>query len=268
VAEGKGFQSIGELFYRTRVLRGREWTLRRFAVELGIDHVLLSYIEKGQRFPNEQLVRRLADIRRQDARELLAVLYRDRMVRAFAREIRRALMGEGADEAAADPERSSTAAVVSRALAALPDSGGPVPLARWRQSVRSALRAEGRAASKANLERTIAVLRDKRLVEITGTRVRKKAAHVHAAQADERVDLAIEFAGIFAKSLTDEVIRPASGTYFQNHFLTLPPGQRQQFLRELDAAIRAVVQRFASEDESGEFLQVLVAATSKEGERQ
>src|SRR5215470_7502230 len=122
VAEGAQFQSIGELFYRTRVLRGREWTLRRFATELGVDHVLLSYIEKGQRFPSEELVRKLAAIRREDARELLAVLYRDRMVRAFAREIRRALTGEADDDpSATKARRASTSAVLSRAVAALPD---------------------------------------------------------------------------------------------------------------------------------------------------
>lgn len=269
MAVGSTFQSIGELFYRTRVLRGREWTLRRFAAELGVDHVLLSYIEKGQRFPAEDLVRKLAEIRRADPRELLAVLYRDRMVRAFAREIRRALTGKSQDDPSAIEElRASTSAVLSRAVAALPDSGDPAPLARWRRSVRTALRAEGSKGSNAELVETIALLQQKGLVEITGASVRKKAAHVHAAQPDERVDLAIEFASIFAKSLTDEVIRPASDTYLQNHFLTLPAGQREQFQRELDAAIRAVIQKFASEDDSGDFFQVLVAATSKEGERQ
>jgi len=249
------------------IYRQQAGALRRFAAELGVDHVLLSYIEKGQRFPSEGLVRTLAEIRREDARELLAVLCRDRIVRAFAREIRRALTGKDDDDASATKElRSSTSAVLSRAIAALPDSGGPVPLARWRRSVRTALRAEGSKGSKAELEGTIALLQQKELVEIKGASVRKTAAHVHAAQPDERVDLAIEFAGIFAKSLTDEVIRPASETYFQNHFLTLPAGQRKQFQRELDAAIRTVIEKFASEDESGDFFQVLVAATSKEGE--
>jgi len=267
VGVGAKFQSIGELFYRTRVLRGREWTLRRFAAELGVDHVLLSYIEKGQRFPSEGLVRRLAEIRREDARELLAVLCRDRMVRAFAREIRRALSGEGDDDPAATRALGVSASAVSaRAIAALPDSGGAVPLSRWRRSLRNALRAEGGKGSKTELEGTITLLQRKGLVEIKGASVRKTAAHVHAAQPDERIDLAIEFAGIFAKSLTDEVIRPASETYFQNHFLTLPAGQRKQFQRELDAAIRTVIEKFASEDESGDFFQVLVAATSKEGE--
>lgn len=269
MAEGSKFQSIGELFYRTRVLRGRDWTLRRFAAELGLDHVMLSYIEKGQRFPSEGLVRTLAEIRREDPRELLAVLHRDRMVRAFAREIRRALIGQADDEPEATKQsRASTSAVLSRALAALPDSGGEVRLATWRRSLQAALRAEGSKGSKKEVDETLAVLERKELVEIKNARVRKKAAHVHAAQTDERVDLAIEFAGIFAKSLTDEVIRAASPTYLQNHFLTLPPGKRKQFQRELDAAIRAVIRRFASEDGSGEFHQVLVAATAKEGERQ
>lgn len=258
-------QSIGEVFYRTRVLRGREWTLRRFAPELGIDHVLLSYIEKGQRFPSEDLVRKLAAIRREDERELLAILHRDRMVRAFAREIRRALIGGGSDDDAEPPQSPSASAVSSRALAALPDSGGELPRAAWQRSVRAAIRAEGGRGSKAELDAAVATLEQKGLVAIEAGKVRKRASHVHALQPTERVDLAIEFAGIFAKSLTDEVIRAASPTYLQNHFLTLAPGKRQEFQRELDAAIRALIAKFSSEDESGEFFQILVAATSKEG---
>jgi len=263
------FQSIGELFYRTRVLRGREWTLRRFAADLGIDHVLLSYIEKGQRFPGEELVGRLAEIRREDVRELLAVLYRDRMVRAFSREIRRALVGDsGEDSPRTSKSAAPSAAVLSRVLADLPDSGAPVSLASLRQKIRKAMRAEGGKGTKLELESIIAHLGRKKLVEIKGAAARKKTAHVHAARPAERVDLAIEFAGIFAKSLTDEVIRPSSETYFQNHFLTLSPGRRKEFQRELDSAIRAVVRKFAHDDESGDFFQVLVAATPNEGERQ
>ena len=85
-------KGIKDLFYETRVLMGRDFTLRRFATEIlggSIDPVMLGYIEKGKRFPNEALVRRLATVRKQDAHELLALLWRDRMLYAFGRELRR-----------------------------------------------------------------------------------------------------------------------------------------------------------------------------------
>ena len=59
---------IRDVFYETRVLMGRDYTIRRFAEEAlasAIDPVMLGYIEKGKRFPNEALVRRLAAIRKE-----------------------------------------------------------------------------------------------------------------------------------------------------------------------------------------------------------
>lgn len=271
MAKTASFLSIGELFYRTRVLRGREWTLRRFAAELGIDHVLLSFIEKGQRFPSEPLVRKLASLRGEDPCEVLAILHRDRIVRALSREIRRAIDSRG--DANSLPSFDSTdqnvsvSGLMGRALSALPDSGEPVAASGWRRAVRAALRAEGAKGLKAEVDTAVALLERKGLVRCDGDSVRKTMAHVHAAEAHERVDLAIELARVFAKSLTDEVVRDAGPTYLQNHFLNLPAARRDEFFRELDASIRAVVTRFASEEPGTEFLQILVAATSKEGER-
>src|SRR3972149_416777 len=91
-------RSIGHLFYETRALRGREYTLKRFAAEVlggSVDPVMLGYIEKGKRFPSEALVRRLAAVRQQDAHELLALLPPDRLLCAFGRELRRRVDGAG-----------------------------------------------------------------------------------------------------------------------------------------------------------------------------
>ncbi len=49
-------KGIKDIFYETRVLMGRSYTLRRFAEEVlggSVDPVMLGYIEKGTRFPNE-----------------------------------------------------------------------------------------------------------------------------------------------------------------------------------------------------------------------
>ena len=87
-------RSIKDVFYETRVLMGREYTVRRFATEVlgnSLDPVMLGYVEKGKRFPSEALVRRLAAIRKEDPHPLLALLWRDRMVYAFGKELRRVL---------------------------------------------------------------------------------------------------------------------------------------------------------------------------------
>ena len=116
-------KGIKDLFYETRVLMGREYTVTRFAKEVlggAVDPVMLGYIEKGKRFPNEALVRRLATIRSEPVAPLLAVLYRDRMLYSFGRELRRALHDPAAVEGIADAD---LAVQVSRAIAALPDDG-------------------------------------------------------------------------------------------------------------------------------------------------
>ena len=92
---------------------GRGYTIRRFANEVlegAIDPVMLGYIEKGQRFPNEDLVRRLATIREEDPQELLALLWRDRMIYAFARELRRVIVpGDLASAETDDPDAGAGA---------------------------------------------------------------------------------------------------------------------------------------------------------------
>src|SRR5215813_8737816 len=87
-------RGIKDVFYETRALMGRDFTVRRFASEVlggSVSPLLLGYIEKGTRLPSEALVRRLAAVRKQDPQELLALLWRDRMLHAFGRELRRVL---------------------------------------------------------------------------------------------------------------------------------------------------------------------------------
>ncbi len=279
------FKGIREVFYETRVLRGREWTLRRFAAELGIDPVLLGYIEKGERFPNEALVRKLAKLSGEDPRELLAVLYRDRMVRAMAREIRRAIAGASAaldDDVASDDADESVPAVsfsvaLSQAFATLPDDGSPVPLKKFRAAVNAALVDTFGKATRSAAKRIEDTLVQKKLVSVGARDVRKKGHHIHAAAPDERLDLALEFAAIFAKSLTDKIVRDRRATYLKNHFLLIPAEQLDAFRKRLDAAVTAVVQEYAAPDDSiggsaaaargtaaRDFVRVLVAGTQKE----
>src|SRR5262245_54998009 len=133
-------KGIKDLFYETRVLTGRDFTVKRFAKEVlggAVDPVMLGYIEKGKLFPNEALVRRLASVRGEPAEAMLAVLYRDRMLHAFGRELRRALHDPAAVEGISDAD---LAVQVSRAIAALPDDGSWVPVRTWHAQIRVAVR--------------------------------------------------------------------------------------------------------------------------------
>lgn len=271
------FKGIRDVFYETRVLRGREWTIRRFAAELGIDPVLLGYIEKGERFPNEDLVRKLAVLRGDDARELLAVLYRDRMVRALAREIRRAIAGATdpgeEDDGGEGPPPASFSVALSQALASLPDDGSAVSRSVFHKAVTGALEDAFGKATRADAQRLEQTLTTKGLIAVDKKGVSKKGSYLYAAAPDERLDLALEFAAIFAKSLTDKIVRERQATYLKNHFLTIPPEQLAAFRKRLDEAIQEVVRAFAVDegDAAGgrggaarDFVRILVAGTQKE----
>src|SRR4029450_2323009 len=129
-------KGIKDVFYETRVLTGRDYTLRRFAVEVlgkSVDPVMLGYIEKGKRFPSESLVRRLAAIRKEDAHQLLALLWRDRMLYGFGKELKRVLH---APHAVAGVDDAELAVLVSQAIAALPDDASWISAATWRKAFR------------------------------------------------------------------------------------------------------------------------------------
>jgi hypothetical protein len=172
---------IGDIFYETRVLMGREYTLARFADEVlegALDPVMLGYVEKGKRFPNEALVRRLAQVRGQDARELLAVLARDRIAKTIGREIRKLLETPKAVDAIEDAE---LAARVSRAIAALPDDGSWIEQADWRveYSAPAGRSKREQPLDAARAERIEALLLEQEVVEVADGR-RRQAARVIA----------------------------------------------------------------------------------------
>jgi hypothetical protein len=255
-------KGIKDIFYETRVLTGREYTVRRFAKEVlggAVDPVMLGYIEKGKRFPNEALVRRLAAVRGEPPAPLLAVLYRDRMLYAFGRELRRALH----DPAAADGiEDADLAMQVSRAIAALPDDGAWVPLRTWRAQIAVAVRDKSRSAD--DVKRVTALLRERNLVDVEKTRVRRVARHFVATTLPERRTLAMEFSAIFAKALLDKLSLPdaAAATYLRNHYLHIDRARLPEFYERLEKAARALAEEFAADAGAGtEFLNVLLVGT-------
>ena len=255
-------KAIKDYFYETRVLMGRDFTVKRFAAETlegAVDPVMLGYIETGKRFPNEALVRRLAAVRREPAAALLAVLYRDRILHAFGRELRRAVHDTVATEGVADAD---LAVQVSRAIAALPDDGAWIEAAEWRPHIARALRGKSR---KADVDQVVKLLVERKLVEQKSGRVRRVARHYVASSPAERRALAVEFAAIFAKSLLDKIAVPenAEKSHVRNHYLHIDRDRIPEFYERVESAVRALAQEFAAdESKATEFLNVLVTATT------
>jgi hypothetical protein len=261
-------RGIKDVFYETRVLLGREYTLRRFASEaLGasIDPVMLGYIEKGKRFPSEALVRRLAALRKQDPHELLALLWRDRILYAFGRELRKVLQ---APKAVAGVEDAELAVVVSQAIAALPDDASWVTLPTWRKTFRRGS-GRGKRAAETRVSDSLAALvektlDDRGLIEVAAGKVRRRGRHFMAQSTAERQALALEFCALFAKGLLDKLALPDvdTGTYLRNHYLNIEAARIPEFHQRLEDAARKLAEEFATDkSETTRFLNILINAT-------
>lgn len=259
-------RGIKDVFHETRVLSGREYTLRRFAEEMlgkSVDPVMLGYIEKGKRFPSEALVRRLAAVRKQDPHELLALLWRDRIIYAVGRELQRVLH---APRAVAGIEDAALAVLVSQAIAALPDDESWISLATWRKAFR---RVQGRRTAAAAVPDALAeqverTLLERNLVERRGSKVRRRGRHFVPQNVAERRALALEFVALFAKGMIDKLAlaEADTGTYLRNHYLNIDAARLPEFHRRLEAAIRALVEEFAGDaNEQSRFFNVLINAT-------
>ena len=70
--------------------------------------------------------------------------------------------------------------------------------------------------------------------------------------------------GLFAKGLIDRVALPdvATGTYLRNHYLNVDRARLDEFHAALDAALRALTERFAATpSRDTAFMNVLTTAT-------
>ena len=245
---------------------GRDWTLQRFAAEVlggAIEPVTLGAIEKGTRFPNEALVRRLAAVRKEDPQALLVLLWRDRMLYAFGRELQRVLH---APKALGDIADANLAVLVSQAIAALPEGDAWMPLKDWRRRFQAPARRGGKAptASKALIAQVDETLRQRGLIDVRGEKVRRHGYHFVAKSTQERQALALEFCALFAKSLLDKLGLPEqnTGTYLRNHYLHVDPHRIEEFERRLDTLLTQLADEFATDASSRtRFLNILVAAT-------
>jgi hypothetical protein len=259
-------KGIKDIFYETRALMGRDYTVRRFATEVlggSVHPLILGQIEKGKRLPNEALVRRLAAVRKEDPHELLVLLCRDRMVQAFAKELRRVLH---APRGMTGIEDADLALLAFRAIAALPEKGGWMPLTRWRVSFRSIPGRRGRAAKATNtlLKQVEETLVEREMVEVRRGKVRRKRYHFVAQGAEERQALAMQFCALFAKGMLDKLALPDvdTGTYLRDHYLHIDAEKLPQFQKELDKALTKLADKFGTDPSSKtRFLNVLATST-------
>lgn len=264
---GADSKRIQDVFYETRVLRGRDYTVRRFAQEVlgdAVDPVMLSYIEKGKRFPSETLVRRLAAVRNEDPQGLLALLWRDRMLYAFGKEMRRVLHAPRAVEGVEDAE---LAVRISQAIAALPDDESWLPVREWRRAFTAAPRRAARKSASIDelAVRVEDILRERGLIDIQKGRVRRRGRHYVAVETEERQALATEFCTLFTKGLLDKLAlaEQDTGTYLRNHYLNIEARRLPEFQKRLDSALRALAEEFASDATSQtRFLNVLAVSTT------
>jgi len=259
-------KGIKDVFYETRVLMGRDYTVRRFATEVlggSVSPLLLGYIEKGKRVPSEVLVRRLAAVRKQDPQDLLVLLWRDRMLHAFGRELRRVLRAPlGMDGI----EDADLAVLVSQAIAALPDDGAWIPVARWRRAFRAVPRGRRTAtpATAALLAQVEDALKQRQLIEARGGKVRRRGYHFIAKSAAERRALALEFCALFVKGLLDKLVLADAdtGTYLRNHYLYVDPEQLPEIQKRLDEAVTKIADEFArGPSPQRRFLNMLITST-------
>jgi hypothetical protein len=244
-------KGIKDVFYETRVLMGRAYTLKRFATEVlegEVDPVMLGYIERGTRFPNEALVRRLAVLRKQDAAELLALLARDRMLYAFGRELQRVLQ---APHTLGEITDADLAVLISQAIAALPDDARWIPVGEWRATLRGLPRQRRTQAQvhERLAQHVEALLLERGLIEIQEDRVRKRDRYFAAETPEQRQALAMQYCALFLKGLLEALLLSAAetGTYLGNQYLDIDPARLSEFQQRLAQVVEQLVREFATD---------------------
>ena len=257
---------ICHVFYETRVLMGRDVTLQHFAREvLGgeVEAVMLGYIEKGERLPSESLVRRLAKVREEDPRELLALLSRDRMLRALGKELRKFL---SMPTAGSGIEDAGLALQVSQAITALPDDRSWVSVEQWRGAIQDTAPAKSRRKKidEKRIDQIQAFLSEQELIEIKGKRIRRCGHHYEPHDTEQRLALATEYSVLFLKGLVDRLAfhDEDRGSYLRNHYLHVDPEQIPNLQADLDKALRGLAKKYGkARSKETEFLNVLTTAT-------
>lgn len=254
-------RGIKDVFYETRVLIGRDCTVKRFANEIlagEVDPVMLSYIEKGKRFPRESLVQKLAEIRKESPHKLLALLWRDRMLYAFSRELSKVIKKERPIEEGI--EAADLALVISKSIAALPNSGKWIEKKKWIQSIRADLGEQMGKRFEKVFQEALGILQQKNLAEIRADKVRRQGRYYMPQNPAEQHSLAMQFCTIFIKGLLDKLVVQEKDTYLCNHYLQIPKKDIAEFHSKLHHTVRRLVEEYPREEGELEFLDILISS--------
>ena len=108
------------------------------------------------------------------------------------------------------------------------------------------------------------LLQQREIIEVQGTRVRRRGRHFVAQTSEERQALALEFCTLFLKGLLDKLVLPEvqPDTYVRNHYLHIDSARVPEFQQRLEEALRTLAEEFATDASvQTRFLNVLVTAT-------
>lgn len=224
---------------------------------------MLSYIEKGKRFPTETLVKQLAAVRGEAPEALLVLLWKDRILYVFSRELRKAIVGKKGEETQ-DIDDSAKAFLIGRAIAALPDDGTWKASTKWRKDLKKVISNLRKEPVENLLEIVVKILKKQHLIEERAEQVRRLGRHYVPDNPDEKQALALEFCTIFTKTLLEKVVRKDQKTYLRNHYLQIPEEKIETFHKQLDQMVKDMAETFATEEgEAGPFLNVLITSTKR-----
>ena len=126
--------------------------------------------------------------------------------------------------------------LVSQAIAALPEGGSWIPVARWRKAFRATSRgrrAVARAAPPVVADVETA-LKQRQLVELRGGKVNAAAAITSSPRgAIERRAMGLEFCALFIKALLDKLALAEvdTGTHLRNHYRYVDPEELPEIQR-------------------------------------
>ena len=245
-------RSIKDVFYETRVLTGRDYTVRRFAIEVlgnSVNPVLLGYIEKGKRMPSEALVRRLAAVRKQDPQELLALL----LARPHA-----ATRSAASCAASCARRRASAGSTTRTRGAGQPGHRGPAggrrAGSRWRAGARRFAPRRGagarRPARSPPRGRATSRPRSSSASWSSCAAARCAAAATISSPQNDRPSAGpwgSSSAPCSSRALLDKLVLAEvnTGTYLRNHYLYVDPEELPEIQRRLDEAVTKIADEFA-----------------------
>ena len=257
---------IRDLFYETRTRLGKRCTLKVCAQEVFqgmVEAAMLGHIETGKRYPSQALVRRLAEIRKEDPKPLLALLFQERMVDAFGTELSRILQDDDEGWSRVDASQELSAGILEHALTLLPDDGAWEDKKAWRDRI-SALASQELAGQDVTdlVDEAVTLLNKEEIVEMKGKKVRLKNPQYVVTLPELRRRYAIRYCQVFSKALVERLFFHDDRAFAANFHFQLLDERFNDFKKDLRAALKQVVDTYdGGESGTGVFRNVVVCST-------